>query len=105
MAHDISGLESYFPVPAVQHADQTVDGTVRVISALNTKTRLVLASPNRAVLVTFDGTDPAADGRGHLYGPGSTIIVNEYTASQINYILAYADDTDGIMTVTEMQRG
>lgn len=105
MAQDISGLESYFPVAGVQHADQTVDGTVRTISALNAGTRLVLASPNRAVLVTFDGTSPAADGRGHLYGPGSTIIVNEYTCSQIKYIRAYADDSAGVITVTEMQRG
>ena len=104
MAMNISGLESYFPTPGVVHADIVIDATVRTLGTLNTKTRLVIASPSRAMLITFDGSAPVQDGHGILYGAGSTLIVNEATAAAVKLILAYSDDTDGALTVQEMQR-
>ena len=104
MALNINGLESYFPVPSVTHADETVDSTVRQLAALNSATRLVLLTPTRAINVTFDGSDPVKDGHGVLYGAGEKFSVNEVTAAAIKWVLAYTGDTDGTMTVMEFKR-
>lgn len=103
MSMNVNTLESYFPVPGVTHADETVDSTVRQLAALNAKTRLVMISVTADILATFDGSIPASDGRGHKYVVDDVIHMNEVSAAAFKWVEAEAG-TSGVMTVTELQR-
>jgi hypothetical protein len=103
MAQNINGLESYFPVHGSIHEDETIDGSVGTLAALEADTRLVIVSPSVAINVTFDGTIPVTSGHGHFYGAWTLITMNEYTASLMKFVCANTGET-GFMSVTEMQR-
>jgi hypothetical protein len=101
----VNALENHIAVPGVQHADETVDDTVRQLAAdLNELTCMVLMTPNVTLRVTFDGTDPVAEGHGHLVTPGETLPLNLQSAVQLKWVKEYSTDSDSIITVTELTR-
>lgn len=101
----VNALENHIAVPGVQHADETIDDIVRSLSAgLNDLTTMVLITPNVTVRVTFDETDPVAEGHGHLVTPGETMPLNLQSAVKLKWVKEYAADSDSIITVTELTR-
>jgi hypothetical protein len=100
MSLNVISVEGYFPVPGVTHADETVDGSVGTLAALNSRTRLVMVSVTADITASFDGVDPAVGGHGHVYSVGDVIHMNEVMAVAMKWISAGT----GIMAVTELER-
>lgn len=107
----VNAIENYIPVPGVTHADEAIGAAAAGLSvALNANTEMVMLQPEKTILVTFDGTDPAkavaepaAPAHGLTYSAGVPFIVNRTMAIAMKWVCAVAEET-GRITVQEMTR-
>ncbi|MDD3276085.1 MAG: hypothetical protein PHP93_03430 [Kiritimatiellales bacterium] len=106
----LNAFDNHVPTPGVTHADEVIDGDIDQIGALAESTRMVMLQPDKAILVTLDGSDPAkavvdpaSPTHGFTYAAGVPFVLKREMAQALKFVCAVADET-GAISVQELTR-
>lgn len=106
----VNELLNYKPVPGVTHADEAIGADIAMLSALADSTERVMLQPEKDLLVTFDGSnpakavvDPASAEHGFIRAAGVEFVLNREMALAMKYVCAVEGET-GSIRVQELCR-